>query len=29
MNVYRPRIADTILEDKLDAMGGVLIEGPK
>ncbi len=29
MNVYRPRIADSILEDKLDAMGGVLIEGPK
>lgn len=29
MNEYRPRIADRILDDKLDAMGGVLIEGPK
>lgn len=29
MENYRPRIADTILEDKLDAMGCVLIEGPK
>jgi len=26
---YRPRIADSILEDKLDAMGAVLIEGAK
>lgn len=29
MENYRPRIADAILEDKLDAMGCVLIEGPK
>lgn len=29
MNAYKPRIADRILEDKLDAMGAVLIEGPK
>lgn len=26
---YRPRILDAILEEKLDAMGGVLVEGPK
>lgn len=26
---YKQRIADEILEDKLDAMGAVLIEGPK
>lgn len=26
---YKPRIADRLLQDKLDAMGGVLIEGPK
>lgn len=26
---YRPRVADDILEDKLDAMGCVLVEGPK
>ena len=29
MNGYKPRIADQILEDKLQAMGAVLIEGPK
>lgn len=29
MSTYKPRIADQILEDKLDAMGAVLIEGPK
>lgn len=29
MPVYQPRIADKILLDKLDAMGAVLIEGPK
>lgn len=29
MDNYKPRIADTILEDKLDATGCVLIEGPK
>lgn len=29
MDNYKPRIADSILEDKLDAMGCVLIEGPK
>lgn len=29
MDDYRARIADEILEDKLDAMGCVLIEGPK
>ena len=29
MKVYKPRIADRILEDKLEAMGAVLIEGPK
>lgn len=29
MKVYKPRIADQILEDKLQAMGAVLIEGPK
>ena len=26
---YLPRVADTVLRDKLDAMGAVLIEGPK
>jgi predicted AAA+ superfamily ATPase len=26
---YRKRIADILLEEKLDAMGAVLIEGPK
>lgn len=26
---YKKRIADTLLQDKLDAMGAVLIEGPK
>ncbi len=26
---YRKRIADQMLADKLDAMGAVLIEGPK
>ena len=25
---YRKRIADILLEEKLDAMGAVLIEGP-
>ncbi len=29
MDNYRPRIAEIILEEKLDAMGCVLIEGPK
>lgn len=29
MKEYKPRIADQILEDKLQAMGAVLIEGPK
>lgn len=29
MKVYKKRIADTILADKLEAMGAVLIEGPK
>lgn len=29
MAEYKPRIADTILEDKLEAMGAVLIEGAK
>lgn len=29
MNEYKPRIADQLLEDKLDAIGAVLIEGPK
>lgn len=29
MNEYKSRIADGILADKLDAMGAVLIEGPK
>lgn len=29
MKEYKPRIADQILTDKLDAMGAVLIEGPK
>lgn len=28
-NEYKKRIADVLLEDKLDAMGAVLIEGPK
>lgn len=28
-NEYKKRIADILLEDKLDAMGAVLIEGPK
>ena len=26
---YRYRIADQLLKDKLEAMGAVLIEGPK
>lgn len=29
MSDYRPRVADRLLEDKLDAMGAVLIEGAK
>lgn len=29
MKEYKPRIADIILEEKLQAMGAVLIEGPK
>lgn len=29
MNKYRKRIVDTILQDKLEAKGAVLIEGPK
>ncbi len=29
MKEYKPRIADRILADKLEAMGAVLIEGPK
>lgn len=29
MDVYRSRIADKILKEELDAMGAVLIEGPK
>ncbi|QTQ15289.1 ATP-binding protein [Treponema parvum] len=29
MNEYRNRIVDTILQDKLEAKGAVLIEGPK
>ncbi len=29
MKTYKPRIADAILDDLLDAMGAVLIEGPK
>lgn len=29
MENYKPRIADSILLRKLDAMGGVLVEGPK
>ena len=29
MKEYKLRIADQILEDKLQAMGAVLIEGPK
>lgn len=29
MKQYLKRIADQILADKLDAMGAVLIEGPK
>lgn len=29
MNDYKNRVADSILEEKLDAMGAVLIEGPK
>ena len=28
-NDYKKRIVDALLEDKLDAMGAVLIEGPK
>ena len=28
-NTYKKRIADVLLRDKLDAMGAVLIEGPK
>lgn len=27
MQKYRPRIADKILSEKLDAMGAILIEG--
>lgn len=29
MNEYRPRVIDSLLADKLEAMGAVLIEGPK
>lgn len=29
MTEYLPRVAETLLADKLDAMGAVLIEGPK
>ena len=29
MKVYLPRIADKLLEERLDAKGAVLIEGPK
>lgn len=29
MENYRQRVADSLLEDKLEAMGAVLIEGPK
>ena len=29
LNNYKPRIADSILEEKLEAIGAVLIEGPK
>ncbi len=29
MNNYKPRIADRLLEEKLEAVGAVLIEGPK
>lgn len=29
MEEYRPRILDVILKDELEAMGAVLIEGPK
>ena len=29
MKEYRARIADKILAEKLDAMGAVLMEGPK
>ena len=29
MQKYRPRIADKILSEKLDAMGAILIEGAK
>lgn len=29
MAEYKPRIADSILADKLDAMGAILIEGAK
>ena len=29
MNDYKPRVADSRLTDLLDAMGAVLIEGPK
>ena len=29
MNEYRSRIVDAILQDKLEAKGAVLIEGPK
>ncbi|MCQ2069126.1 MAG: DUF4143 domain-containing protein [Bacteroidaceae bacterium] len=29
MNEYHPRIVDELLQEKLDAMGAVLVEGPK
>lgn len=29
MAVYKPRVIDSLLADKLEAMGAVLIEGPK
>lgn len=29
MNKYHPRIVDELLQEKLDAMGAVLVEGPK
>lgn len=29
MNEYRPRAVEQLLQDKLEAMGGILVEGPK
>ena len=29
MNTYKPRVVDSILQDLLEAVGGVLVQGAK